>query len=376
MKKTLLSLILLAGGMLCANAQMTSGAQARVYAYDLQQEATTTVVNETTLNATTVTFKTNTAATSAKIILFAEGKEDIEVTASPVDETGKLWTATIHAAISGITAGDYNWKAEVSAGAVTAWTLISDHTNNADNFIFYRSYGLAIDKNPENNTFGTIYVANQATGTGYTKGKGIFTYNPELNLSSTSGYSVDCVGDGSVSGASPSDMAIDATGKLYLSNYTTTAPGIYIVDPNDNYSSKNIFEGTLDTSTGIISDSNGDLVASRIVAVGVYGENDNREIFTIDLGSNSTDTYPYYVSRYEIGTSETWTTPASWVCASDGKFNNPNGTTFMLYNRNAAIEPTSEGYWISCYRGTTGAAQPILAYLNNDNEVKYNISVH
>ena len=367
MKKVLLSSILALGSLCTLNAQMTEGVQARIYAYGLQQTVGEAVVENGTITSYTLTFKTNTAATSAKVNLMNGKTVVASFEAEATDATKKSWKAVVNAS-KVANAGTYTWAAEVSAPAVENWATISDHTNYKDNFVLYRSYGLAIDNNPENDAFGTIYAVNQATATSYTKGIGMWTYNPELTLLNSSPYAVEGV-IGDVSSAdSPSDMAIDSKGLLYLSNSSTNGSGVYVVDPTKNYSAKQIFEGTREN--GVIKDADGKEISSMVAAVGVYGKDSDREIFTIDNATSVSTNF--YIKRYEIGTQETWNTEASF---KQNKFAISKTENMSVVNKNCAIEPIAEGYWITQYRGTTSKYEPILAFINNNNEVKYNYNL-
>ncbi len=367
MKKVLLSSILALGSLCTLNAQMTKGVQARIYAYGLQQTKGQAVVENGSIASYTLTFKTNTAATSAKVNLMKGETVVASFEAEATDATKKSWKAVVNASKVG-EAGTYTWEAEVSAPAVKSWATISDHTNNKDNFVFYRSYGLAIDNNPENDAFGTIYAVNQATAANYTKGIGMWTYSPELTLLNNSPYSIEGVIGDKNTGESPSDMAIDSKGLLYLSNNSTNGSGVYVVDPTQNYSAKQIFEGTREN--GVIKDTDGNEISSMVAAVGVYGKDSDREIFTIDNATGGvTD---FYIKRYEIGSQETWNTEASF---KQNKFAISETGTMSIVNKNCAIEPIAEGYWISQYRTATSKNEPLLAFINNNNEVKYNYNL-
>ena len=370
MKKLFTSMFAMAT-LLTASAQMASGVQARVYAYNLQQDQTTL---DDGVNTYTITFQTNCAASEgAKVCLLNEEGETVyEVAATAIDDTQKSWSATVDVYVlqeKGYTpeAGDYNWSVEVSAPAVTSWKTISDHTNYADNFTFFRSFGIAIDNNPENDAFGTCYVVNQKTGTGYTKGVGIFTCNPDLVVDATAHSCDALVAEGEASsGTVPSDMSIGADGRLYLSNYTATAPGVYVVDPKDNYASQNIFVGTVDTTNGIITNDDGETVCNKVAAVGVYGADEDREIFALEYSATNL----WSVNRYKIGAEIAWNSAPSFT---QNTFLSTDGTTkIQLVNVNSAIEPIAEGYWVTCYRSPSSTANPFVAFINNDNEVKFN----
>ena len=355
--------------MTTASAQMSSTAQARVYAYDLQQVEG---------DVTTVTFKTNTKANTAVVTLSAEGQDDIMFNATSTD--GKNWTAEITP--SGEFAADveYNWSVEVSADAVTAWKQINQ---DGATFSFYRSYGVIVDNNPESDNFGRAYVSNNYAGTARSKSYprattvGFYTFNPELVAENTTAYACSVVGAGesSVKYGSPRDLSIDEEGNLYLADCSKTKSGIYIVNPNNNYSSTAVFTGTRDAD-GIIKNANDEIVSGPTCGVGVRGTGEEREIYSLAYhGPVGEATYIQYVNRFEIGDKTEWNVKPTW---SNYNFKNKTvntengGTTVQVVNQYFSIEPISTGgYWVAQNRTTSSKANPSVFYCNSKNEVLY-----
>ena len=100
---------------------------------------------------------------------------------------------------------------------------------------------------------------------------GVYTFNPELNAeNNANAYTCGVVGDGSTSGGSPRDIVVGPDGMLYMADYTAATSGLYIVDPNNNFSHAAIFEGTRD-GNGYIKDADGNIVSGKVFGVGVLG---------------------------------------------------------------------------------------------------------
>lgn len=385
--KKIFTFILGVGTMLCANAQMAEGVQARIYAYDLQQEETTAVVNNTTVKAYNFTFKTNTAATGTPTVtLFGDGLNDVVIQATATDNTNKSWTATVHAANGEIVAGSYNWKVTVSADPVTKFQTISANDGNST-FSYFRSYALAVDKAPESNNFGRIYVTNQKAGTTTTASEygkqenrettvGIYTYSPNLNPeNNASAYSCDLVGDISKSGASPKDMTVGSDGVLYMTVHEASKSGVYIINPTD-FSYSAIFKGTRNTNGQILTED-GKYVVGLPYCAAAIGTGEDRELYVIN-GEEHLSININHVSRYKIGASTTWSTePSSKTFAYT--YNAVNNTNYnvRIYATQCAIEPISTGgYWISYYYNSTNKGKaniPTLIYCDNNNICKFNI---
>ncbi len=376
MKKILLSLLAV-GAIFTANAQMKEGAQARVYAYGLDYTTESMAVNGSTVTCYDITFKTNTAATSAYVTLKdAAGTEVAKIDAKSGDS--KNWTAEVNVTVlpHDIVAGTYNWEVTATAPAVTSYAQLNQ---NGPDFSIFRSYGLAVDQSPNSANFGRTYVACQKAGEGQSGNNaknnkvGIYTYNAELNIENEGNvYECSIVGDGTSTGTSPRDMNIDAEGNLYLVDYTTTNAGIYLVNPNDYTTATSIFGGTIDTNTGDTKNSSEELILGRPAAVGVYGTGKDRVIYAIDTREGqeklNTEYAVYSVSRYDIGTSTEWTTTPTWTAYEFTGM----GQNITIINSYCSIEPIKTGgFWVAQNRETTATGNPAVFYCNKNGVVEY-----
>ena len=353
MKKIFTSMFALAT-LLTANAQMASGVQARVYAYDLQQEQS---LLDDGVNTYAITFKTNCAANEGKVILLQDGEPVYEVAATSTD--GKNWTAKVDVYAlqeAGFTpeAGTYNWSVEVSAGAINEFGQISDE--NSKVFSFYRSYCVAVDNSPESDYFGRVYVVNQTENTAnkdqpkerYTE-NGIYTLKPTLE---SEGYhAVAFIGDVNKRGDSANDMTITADGRIFISNMTTDNAGIYYVNPET-------FEFTKTN------------VSSPIAGIGSYGYGKDTQLYGIDM-TNSTNGV---INRYDIGNDNTLSeNPTIFNNFTKGSTSiTIQGKTYSTsYTTGNSIDPVSTGFWVSQYMTNSRGSKSALFYCNNDGAVKW-----
>ena len=385
MKKTLLSLILLAGGMLCANAQMASGVQARVYAYDLQQTSTDKGVEGGTITSYTLTFKTNTAATSANVILKC-GDVSYTVAASATDgDTKKSWKAVVDAKElndlgNSVTAGDYNWSVEVSAGAVESFTTICNTANNG--FYPYRTFGLCVDQSPESDYFGRVYLTNQSTGTGR-NAVGMYAFTPELIMENDGEPYTTCnlIGkeytESLTSGTSPADMCISEDGRLFMSVTNDTYRNIYYINPKTFENTpvfKNAKSATDEYNATALFDENNNRLTGIRGAVATYGYGDNTELIVLDALELYVKVWTSPLNHFYIGSDNEWTngTPnlALGTASARMKYytDREAGTTINIHiNRGlATFETTQNGLWVvqSAYANTSGTG---TTYAINDN---------
>ena len=319
----------------------------------------------------TVSFKTNVAATSAKVLLSAEDYDGFEVEATSTD--GKNWTAVINPSGDFVADVKYNWSVEVSAPAVTEWNLISDHST--PNFTFYRSYGVAVDNNPESSNFGRVYVTNSKSGTTGAEGMnrntdiGFYTYNPDLTVQNEGkAYTCKLIGEGangtnptveSTGGNRPNKIAVGDDGNIYAAIRETSLSGVYRINPSD-FTYANIFVGTTDKD-GVITNESSVEVASVPNAMGVRGEGKDMQIFTINRNPEyraSTSAYQVF-RRYDIGTATTWSSAPSWSATMASK-SDSHANNVQVINDVCAIAPVSTGFWATQYRATTSASQPSI----------------
>lgn len=185
-----------------ASMQVNGPASSRVLPHDLN------VVDNGM--SYTFTYKTNSTATSGKLVIFkADGKT--------VDKTFGLPTPIVKNETCSITVAkselpkrfDMNWGIELTGKDIPQYSYLQEITDQTrEIYDFYNTQGVVVDNNPESDYFGKIYV--QATLNGASDGAtdradaqkaGLFIYNQwldELNPTSNvgiqpslpSGYSI------------------------------------------------------------------------------------------------------------------------------------------------------------------------------------------
>ena len=345
MKKLFTSIFALAL-MTTANAQISDGA--RVYAYGLTQ---------TDGDNITVTFKTNVTAKSAKVILFADGKENIEKVAT--SEDGKNWTVVIEPSASFAADVEYNWKAEVSADKINTATVVYGRG-------FNRASALAVDKNPESAFFGNLYVSENKGGTGSTYDKkasttGLYTSEAALSADLTHHAIDNVIGDESRS-SSPRAMTITSDGQLYASACDATKQGLFKINPADF------------TATQVIS-------GKKIYGIGakdndIYYVENNADNTGYNISSTAADFTSFASNIQNLGTyphnSIVPVEEGIWVHYSDvsGTDETKNHLHFVDYTGNMKWTINST---VKTDRGGMAIDEnnKILAYYSKDNGVIY-----
>ncbi len=308
MKKLLTSLFALAV-MATASAQVADGA--RVYAYGLTQTEGENV---------TVSFKTNVTAKTAKVVLSAEGQDDVTVDATSSD--GKNWTAIVKP--STLFAADvaYNWKAEVSNDAIASATCVFTKA-------FNRPSALSVDKNPESGYFGNVYISENVGYSSGTTTTGL--YAGDAALTELTVHSIDkIVGDGSTRSSLPRSMSVASNGKIVVSACDETVNGIYTIDPSD-YSVAEVLTG------------------KKVFGVGAKGE----DIYYVEANADN--------SGYNISsTNKDFTSIASSI------------KDYGNYAGHNAIAPIEQGMWVY-FSDVNGADANQLHFIDYSGNIKWSV---
>ena len=295
--------------MTSASAQMADGA--RVYAYGL---------NQTDADNVTLTFKTNVTAKSANIILSADGKEDVTVPATSTD--GKNWTAVIEPSSEFAADVTYNWKAEVSADAISSAVCVYTKA-------FNRPSSLSVDKNPASPYFGNVYVSENV---GYSNGStstGI--YAGDASISEMNVHAIEnIVGDGSTRSSLPRSMTVASDGKVIVSACDATVNGLYSIDPAD-FTASEIFAG------------------KKVFGVGAKGN----DIYYVEANADNTG--------YNISSTNSEFTSIASSIKDYGNFAGHN-----------AIVPLEQGMWVY-FSDVNGVDANQLHFVDYTGEIKWSV---
>ncbi len=187
------------------------------------------------------------------------------------------------------------------------YTPISDDTNIYTHYNSPR--GVAVGTNPNQPSFGAVYVSNSANGTptGRTLGKGMYVINADLSDATTNtgsygyGYGDTAQFTGffdapSVSANSPYRLQVADDGNVYISGFADGASGVFQASP-DLVSLNNVLSGTTGPFPLPAGQNHGSVL--QAVVVGSTATND-MVIYTIDE-----DLSPEHVAGTGDGTALT-----------------------------------------------------------------------
>ena len=325
---------------------------ARIFAYDL-----TYTEDE---SGYTINFKLNENATAVDLLLTdPETGDVVETIALGALEKGENQTTILRADLP---KKQLNWSIKATADNVTRFTKLSD---DSALYQYYAPFGVAIDKSPESDYFGRIYVTNTAEGT-------VTAGNPAQAQTSTIGVYVlgadisDITEQGSTAykgtiswtgttGMGPRKAAVAADGRVFLCDASAENAGIYLMDPQ-TFDITSIFPGATNNAGSLTID--GTYVCGQITAVGVRGEGASTQLYAVDKTASGAS-WKKFVNVYNIGEADTWTTAP----------NESKAPSSYVGNDGSSIVPVSTGYWAASYRGagSNSTSNPCMYYYSDQH---------
>ena len=349
---------------------------ANPYAYALKSE-----LADATLN---VSYSLNADATDVKInVLDAEG--EIVETIEQGAQTKGNYTAEIN--VSDYEKGDYTWEVEV-AGAEKA---------NIERYVSHRFYhpsGLDIDNNPENASFGALFVAegynqgktSNSTGTYVSAqpngafGGGLYIFdaagNQILNKEGTARFYPSWLTNqdrnlgvsSKTVGADFAKVAIAQDGRIFVNRYNFSGDYYLVAENLETLVSTGEFTSLLagKTMTDGIYMEGSEYLAGPAQSFDVFGSGEDLKLLALSRADNTVDaTYDENrVVEYALGTGTALEVPAA-VAALDKKYT-------ISYDRKANLQYDNEGgIWYIQYRGAPSAEQPALVYVDANGEIKF-----
>ncbi|MDE7153848.1 MAG: carboxypeptidase-like regulatory domain-containing protein [Muribaculaceae bacterium] len=182
--------------------------------------------------------------------------------------------------------GDYTWRVVVENPAVPALATVHDSG--------IHSSGVAIDRNPESDMFGNIYVSQYGTP------RQVNGFSATFEPLSGSPYMIN-QWDTSV-GASPWRLAVLPTGKLLVSDWGDAQGGLYLYDPADaNAKRSNFFAGTCKPASGEWT-YNGEVIGGSTSGMAVVGTGEETKL--ISFQEDWPSDYCRNLVYYNIGTAD------------------------------------------------------------------------
>ena len=318
------------------------------------------------------------------------------VTINVLNEEGE---AVISEEIGAQEAGNYTAEIEVSEleKANYTWEVVVDGAEkaNIERYIshkFYHPSGLDIDNNPENASFGTLFVTE-----GYTQGKSSGYVSAQADGSFGGGlYIFDPVGnsilnkdgkprfypswltnqDRTLGAAASSNaggdfarVAVAQDGRIFVNRYNFNGDYYLVAENLESLVSTGEFTslvaGKTKNDIGIYYEGD-QYLAGPAQAFDVYGAGEDLKLLAISRLDNTIDaTYDENVAvEYALGTAAALPAPTT--------FEPLNQKYTISYDRKINVQFDNQGgVWYIQYRGAPSAEQPALVYVDANGEIKF-----
>lgn len=346
-------------GKYTTKGQMAATTHGRIFAFDLEATQVT--------GGYDISYQLNEDASSVELlILDVDSGEELAVLPFGSQNKGENTISILDSDLPGDLAEaegseiSYHWAIRASAPNVTRFTKLSDDSNL---FKYAAPKGIAIDKSPESDYFGRVYITNMTSGASSGRNTSAGIYILDANQADVTGQGdVPYTGDIAWTATEgPRKVAIADDGRVFICDATAANAGIYLMKP-DTYEITSIFPGATNTAGKLTV--GGIYVGGQTTAIGVKGLGAETQLYAVDKVASGS-TWKKLVNVYNIGEATTWTKAPSYSAAASS----------YVGNDNSSIAPVSTGYWAGQYRGAGGntVANPCMFYFSNShNEAVFN----
>lgn len=300
----------------------------------------------------TFTFKSNTSATSGKIIFYQNGVKKGEVAIASSITAGANEVIIAKSALPQIE-GVMTWSVELT-GAESR--VVGKLSGSADKYRYYHVRGISANVYPNTEGFGNIYITmpkNGGSDGSCTRTKeqtrGIFQLDAALNLKNPTNAGYTCGLSWPNTYYAPFRAAVGEDGLLYVSgnDESDSYKGVWVLDNPDASSGTfhSIISGTAEQG------------------LCVTGTGSQKKLYTFEgSGTNGN------IMEYPIGNNVPYTGAGTVISsAADAK---------MIFGRTTSATNVAAdgngGLWLYEYRETENSTYVCLSHLNSSRELDYN----
>lgn len=268
---------------------------------------------------------------------------------------------------------NYSWRVDVYGEDVANPTCVRSYD-------FYHPSAIAIDNNPQNETFGMI-LANEAkhkvkTENGYMAsdfGAGIYEFSPSFKHKKNGekpGYNGgitftnSLVDNASIDARSPFRIRISEDGRIFVGSFNTNGNYLWEVNPQNLDEWNPVFQYNKLNSDKESVDAQSNFIAGPNISIDVKGTKNNLKLllYSANLAAiNSTIMSGFKCYEYDLGTAKTWSTAPSKLWLTN-KFVVNYAATQVAYDNDGGI-------WIATHRGTANDTYPGLVHIDKDGNV-------
>ena len=300
----------------------------------------------------TFTFKSNTSATSGKIIFYQNGVKKGEVAIASSITAGANEVIIAKSALPQIE-GVMTWSVELTGAESRVVGKLSD---SADKYRYYHVRGISANVYPNTEGFGNIYITMPKDGGSdgsctrtKEQTRGIFQLDAALNLKNPTNAGYTCGLSWPDTYYAPFRAAVGEDGLLYVSgnDESDSYKGVWVLDNPDASSGTfhSIISGTAEQG------------------LCVTGTGSQKKLYTFEgSGTNGN------IMEYAIGNNVPYTGAGTVISsAADAK---------MIFGRTTSATNVAAdgngGLWLYEYREAENSTYVCLSHLNSSRELDYN----
>ena len=314
----------------------------------------------------TFTFSANDDAVSGSIIFTDRETGEVLGEWPLTDVVEGLNTVTLTKdQIPGEDGQTIDWAVNLVGNTIPTFGLI----NNPDDFNYTYTFN-TVDKNPESNYFGRIYVGHRP-GTSSAE-NGLWIYNPDYTR--VNDAVINSRSDG-LTFRSNYRLAIDPEGKVYMPDWGDPTSGVYVFDPANQDAGFKPFFANEDGSQlsrngdGLLTNAEGVVVGGSVPGLHIAGEGADTKMFVYneDVVVNGSGNN---VSVYNIGSAE-GPLASYWNQAPDVTY----AVGAYEANGNGNVWGRPDGScWVAQYRsaGNNARGVPSLLFVDPEGNITYN----
>lgn len=305
----------------------------------------------------TFTFKSNSDAREAYLIFTDEmtgaqvGRVALE---HVIDGQNSVTLASDQ--LPGESGQSMNWAVNVVGNPITRITRLNE------NHATYTRAAVAIDRSPESDHFGDIYVGERVAKND--AANGIYACDIDGRPRNTSVY------NGGLTWANNMRLAVDGQGKIYIPEWGDATSGIYIADPDNLEGAFTQFFVGSRNAAGLIT-NNGQSVGSSVPGVWIEGTGADTRLYAFLEDVIAPSGKGNNVGIYNIGQPD-GSLLSTWDKAPDQLLD--VGSLMINGNGNIIADSEGRGTWVMQYRskGMNMSAVPSLIFVSPDGNVVYN----
>ena len=331
------------------NAPAVTGDEVGIFAYDLSLAQTT--------DGYTFNFRCNNDATEARLI-FSDASTGVVIDSLELEGVvkGNNQFHFTNEQLPGSNNQVMKWAVNVHGRQITEIRRLNGSATDAD-YAFHRA-AVAVDRSPESEHFGTVYVSDMATRnasrtSSANRDNGIYRFDAMWQRDNALPFTGNMAWDNDFR------LAVDYRGRIYIPDFGDNHAGLYIADPNNLSGDYTQFFAGERNSAGLFT-HNGVNTGSSAPSVSIVGSGADTKMYV------SLEDMDAQVYMYDLGAAidadgnlpSTWTTAPTQV----------NSYTKMgsLVNVNLLAMPDG-GLWVSVGNYTNTATSPALRYITPDH---------